>query len=91
MTDMVADICSFVHDGETFSTKKEVWIKLARVRAPEEGTAAYIRARQILLDLIMNATIHYQQVGTTHNRVIAEVWLGAKNINDFMVKSGFGD
>jgi hypothetical protein len=43
MTDIKADICSIVRDGETFSTKKEVWIKLARVHAPKEGTVASIK------------------------------------------------
>jgi hypothetical protein len=91
MADKKADICSFVQDGATFSTKKEVWIKLARVHAPKEGTAASIRARQLLSDLITNMTIHYEQVGISYNQVIAEVWLGARNINDFMIQSGYGE
>ena len=67
MADIVVDICSFIQDGETFCTKKDVLIKLARVRAPEQGTAAYFEAKQLLSDLITNETVHYEEVGLSDN------------------------
>lgn len=82
-------ICEYVQDGDTFRTAKQNWIRLARYDAPEEGKPNYAEAKQLLSSLILNKEIVYEQVGTSYNRIIAEVWQGGKNINDIMIQSGY--
>ena len=89
MADMIADTCDFIADGDTFSTKKNVWIRLARYDAPEEGKPNYTNAKQLLSSLILNKLIVYKQVGTSYTRIVAEVWEDGKNINDIMLQSGY--
>jgi len=89
MSDMIIDNCDCVADGDTFSTMKNVWIRLARVYAPEEGKLGYHLAKKLLSDLILNKMIVYQQVGTSYHRVVAEVWHDGRNINDIMIRAGY--
>jgi endonuclease YncB( thermonuclease family) len=81
-------ICEFVQDGDTFRTTKQNWIRLARYDAPEEGSPNYAKAKQLLSSLILNKEIVYEQVGTSYDRKVAEVWQGGRNINDIMIQSG---
>ncbi len=89
MADMIADTCDYIADGDTFSTKKNVWVRLARYDAPEEGKPNYTKAKQLLSSLILNKVIAYEQVGTSYTRIVAEVWQDGKNINDIMLASGY--
>lgn len=89
MSDMIVDTCDYVADGDTFSTAKNVWIRLARVHAPDEGEAGYDTAKKLLSDLILNKMVVYKQVGTSYHRVVAEVWQDGKNINDIMIRAGY--
>lgn len=82
-------VCEYVQDGDTFRTAKQNWIRLARYDAPEEGSPDYANAKQLLSSLILNKEIEYEQVGTSHNRIVAEVWQEGKNINDIMLASGY--
>ena len=81
--------CEYVQDGDTFRTVVGNWIRLARYDAPEEGKPNFEKAKQLLSSLILNKAIVYEQVGTSYNRIVAEVWQGGKNINDIMLKSGY--
>ena len=81
--------CEYVQDGDTFRTTGQNWIRLARYDAPEEGKPNYTNAKQLLSSLILNKAIEYEQVGTSYNRIVAEVWQGGKNINDIMINSGY--
>lgn len=81
--------CEFVQDGDTFRTAGQNWIRLARYDAPEEGKPNYAEAKQLLSSLILNKEIVYEQVGTSYNRIVAEVWQANRNINDIMINSGY--
>ncbi len=91
MAEMIADTCDFVPEGDTFSTVKDVWIRLARVYTPDEGEPGYSTAKQLLTSLILNKIVVYQQVETSYTRIVAEVWQGGENVNDIMVASGYGE
>ena len=82
-------VCAFVQDGDTFKTAKGNWIRLARYDAPEKGDHGYDKAKQLLSSLILNKGIVYEQVSTSHGRIVAEVWQDGKNINDIMLQSGY--
>ena len=81
--------CEYVQDGDTFRTAGQNWIRLARYDAPEEGKPDYAKAKQLLSSLILNKEIVYEQVSTSYNRIVAEVWLEGKSINDIMLQSGY--
>lgn len=87
--DGVNATCEYVQDGDTFRTAMQNWIRLARYDAPEEGKPNYANAKQLLSSLILNKQIVYKQVGTSHNRIVAEVWQVGRNINDIMIGSGY--
>lgn len=82
-------VCEYVQDGDTFRTKGQNWIRLAHYDAPEENNPDYDKAKQLLSSLILNKEIVYEQVGTSHNRIVAEVWQDGKSINDIMMQSGY--
>ena len=82
-------VCEFVQDGDTFRTAMKNWIRLARYDAPEEGKPNFEKAKQLLSSLILNKEIVYEQVGTSYDRIVAEVWQAGKNINDIMIQSGY--
>ena len=81
-------ICEYVQDGDTFRTAKQNWIRLARYNAPEENDRNYVKAKRLLSSLILHKEIVYKQVGTSYNRIVAEVWQAGVNINDIMIESG---
>ena len=89
MSDMIADTCDFVPDGDTLCTVKNIRIRLARVHAPDEGEPGFYDARKLLSDLILNKIVAYNQVGTSYGRIVAEVWRDGKNINDIMIQAGY--
>jgi endonuclease YncB( thermonuclease family) len=82
-------VCEYVQDGDTFRTKGQNWIRLARYDAPEEGKPNYDKAKQLLSSLILNKEIVYEQVGTSYDRIVAEVWQDGRNVSDFMINSGY--
>jgi len=81
--------CEYVQDGDTFRTTMKNWIRLARYDAPEEGKPNFEEAKQVLSTFILNKEIEYEQVGTSYNRIVAEVWQTNININDIMINSGY--
>jgi len=84
-----AAICEYVQDGNTFRTRKQNWIQLARFNAPEEDKPNYARAKKLLSSLILHKEIVYEQTGTSYNRIVAEVWLADVNINDVMIQARY--
>ena len=82
-------ICEHVQDGDTFRTRKQNWIRLARYNAPEEDKPNYARAKKLLSSLILHKKIDYEQTGTSYNRIVAEVWQAGVNINDVMIQSRY--
>ena len=82
-------LCEYVQDGDTFRTAKHNWIRLARYDAPEEGKPNYAEAKQFLSSHILNKEIEYEQVGSSYDRIVAEVWQSNMNVNDLMINSGY--
>ncbi len=82
-------VCVYVKDGDTFRTKGDNWIRLARYDAPEEGKPDYTKAKQLLSKLILDKSIAYEQVGTSYDRIVAEVWQDGTNISNIMIRSGY--
>ncbi len=84
-------ICVLVIDGDTFVTNTEVRIRLTRVSAPPISTSRGQRAKTILESLIPNKRITYEQVAIdSYGRTLAEVWLNSTNVNDIMIRYGYG-
>ena len=82
-------ICIYIDDGDTFQTAKGDWIRLANVCAPDSGEDGYAEAKNILSNLILNKEIAYEQVGISYNRIVAEVWVGGINVNEYMHRKGY--
>lgn len=82
-------ICEYVQDGDTFRTAKKNWIRLANVCAPDEGQTDYERAKRILEALILGKEIVYEQVGTSYERIVAEVWIDNTSVNGYMRQQGY--
>jgi len=72
-----------VIDGDTFAIPRKV-IRLANVDAPELGTKGGADAKNQLKNLIQNKTITYNPVGKSYNRIVAQVRLAGKSINQSM-------
>lgn len=70
-------------DGDTFKIPRKV-IRLANVYAPEMGTKGGSQAKTDLKKLIKDKTISYKPVGKSYNRVVAQVKIGAKSVNQTM-------
>ena len=85
----VSAVYEHVQDGDTFRTAKQNWIRLARYDAVEEGEPNFEKAKELLASLILNKEIVYNQVSTSYNRIVAEVWQEGNNINDIMINSGY--
>ena len=82
-------ICTYVNDGDAFRTAKGEWIQLANVCAPDSGEDGYAEAKNILSGLILNMKIAYELVGTSVNPIVAEVWVGEINVNEYMRRKGY--
>ena len=79
----------FVQDGDTFRTTKQNWIRLADVCAPDKGEIGYDKAKNILENLILDKNIVYEQVGTSYDRIVAEVWIDDLSVNAYMRQQGY--
>lgn len=85
----VSATCEYVQDGDTFRTTGQNWIRLANVCAPELDKVGGTRAKGILESLILGKAITYEQVGTSHNREVAEVWVNGLSVNTYMRQQGY--
>ena len=81
--------CIYVDDGNIFQTAKSDWIQLANVCVPDLSENGYEEAKNILSNLILNREIVYEQVGISYNRILAEVWAGEINVNEYMRRKGY--
>jgi len=73
-----------VHDGDTFSIHGNIRIRLAGVNAAELGDPYSRMATDKLKELILNKTIHYEEVGRSFDRIVANVWVNSTNVNEAM-------
>ncbi len=81
--------CVEVHDGDTFVTRSDKWIRLAGVNCPELGQYGGQKATTILVRLIEGRAITYQPVGRSYHRIVANVWVGGKSVNNAMRRYGY--
>ena len=70
-------------DGDTFKIPRKV-IRLANVDAQEMGTRGGSQAKTDLKDMIKGKTISYTPVGKSYNRVVAQVKVAGKSVNQAM-------
>lgn len=82
--------CAAVHDGDTFDVSNGDSIRLARVNAPELSQPGGIAAKRKLESLVLHQTVTYEVVGTSYHRVVAEVSVGNRSVNDAMIAVGYG-
>ena len=84
-----------VSDGDTLTIllepeKKEQKIRLATIDAPEYRQAFGRRSRQNLADLVFRKRVSYKEISRDrYGRIIAEVFVGDRNINVEQIRSGF--
>ena len=83
--------CIQVKDGNTFKTDMLSWIRLARVKAPEEDEIGYDIAKIQLENEIDDSYISYEQVDISNEYLVAEVWHSGESVNDFMISQGYGE
>ena len=77
------------HDGDTFVTRSGKWIRLAGVNCPELGKYGGQKAKAILANLIKGKVVVYEPVGRSYGRIVANVWVGRKSINNYMRRMGY--
>ena len=78
-----------VIDGDTFKVRGGKAIRLANVNAPELGTRGGAKARNELQNVIGKKTISYKTVGKSYNRVVADVKIAGKSVNQTMRNKGY--
>lgn len=81
--------CDLVIDGDSFWTTEPHCIRLANVCAPDAGEPEFNKAKNTLERLILNRTIEYNQVGTSYNRIVAEVTVDGMSVNHYMQLEGY--
>jgi len=81
--------CDLVIDGDSFWTTKPECIRLANVCAPDKDETGFFEAKKTLESLILNKSIQYEQVGTSYNRIVAEVVVNDMNVNHYMRLKGY--
>ena len=81
--------CIEVHDGDTCNTRSGRYIRLAGVNCPELGTYGGQKAKTILARLIKGKTITYEPVGRSYHRIVANVWVYGRNVNNYMRRLGY--
>ena len=72
-----------VIDGDTLKIPRKA-IRLANVDAPELGTRAGAKAKNQLKNMLQGKTISYKPVGKSYGRIVAQVKLKGKSVNQAM-------
>ena len=72
-----------VIDGDTFETANYK-VRLADFNAAELGEVGGARATDILKRLIEGKIVGIEQVGISYDRLVAEVTINGKSVNEFM-------
>lgn len=78
-----------VIDGDTFRVRGGKNIRLSNVRAPELGSRGGSKAKQELSGLISKKTVSYKTVGKSYGRVVANVRVSGKLVNQAMRNKGY--
>jgi len=73
-----------VTDGDTFTIQGGTRIRLSGVEAAELGAPYSIMAKEHLEKLILSKNIRYEQVSSSFDRIVANVWVDNTNVNKAM-------
>lgn len=74
-----------VIDGDTFEVRSGIVMRLENVDAPEIDSETGKKAKKKLEELILNRNIEYEgQARDDYGRLVVQVWVGGRNINDEM-------
>ncbi len=73
-----------VLDGDTFETESGKRVRLANVNAPEVGKPGADEATAKLRELVDGKNARINPVGTSYGRVVADVTVDGKSVNDAM-------
>ncbi|KXB03549.1 hypothetical protein AKJ47_02060 [candidate division MSBL1 archaeon SCGC-AAA261G05] len=80
-------------DGDTFEVARRIGkfniIRLANVNAPSKNTKAGMKAMQVLRGMIGGKVVTIRPVGTSYNRIVAEVFADRKSVNKRMRERGY--
>jgi len=76
-------------DGDSFKIQGGKAIRLANVGAPELGTKGGAKARNELDDLISGKTISYDPKGMSYGRIVANVKIAGRSVNQIMRNKGY--
>ena len=89
MVTSVRDYVTSVQDGDTFLTRSGLYVRLANVCAPELNEWGGESARKRLASLIYHQNVRIDQVGTSYGRIVANVYVGNRNVNQTMRNYGY--
>ena len=78
-----------VIDGDTFKIRGGKAIRLANVGAPELGTRGGAKARDVLNTKIGDKTVIYRTGGKSYGRIVAQVKIAGKSVNQSMRNRGY--
>ncbi len=80
-----------ITDGDTFELLVERAvhkIRIAEIDAPERGQPFAAAAKRALSDLIFDRNVVVDVTGTSHGRLVGEVWLGDRCVGCALVSGG---
>jgi micrococcal nuclease len=82
-----------IADGDTITVlvdRKQVKVRLSAFDAPERGQDFSQRSRQALADLVFGKEVSTETHGKDrYVRVIGDVYVGGKPVNEIMVRQGW--
>jgi endonuclease YncB( thermonuclease family) len=80
-----------VIDGDTIETENGQKIRLRGINTPEKSMPLHDEAKNFLSELILNRSIEIEVHGVDrYNRILAHVFLNGQNLNEQILKMGFG-
>jgi endonuclease YncB( thermonuclease family) len=82
-----------IADGDTITVlvdRQQVRVRLSAIDAPERGQDFSQRSRQALADLVFGKQVRIETHGKDrYGRVIGDVFVGGKLVNEVMVRQGW--
>lgn len=75
-----------VIDGDTVKLPYNKYIRLAEVNAPEKNQKGGAAAKHRLEELVEGKTITYTEDAQSYGRIVGNVKIGNKNVNEAMNK-----
>lgn len=77
-----------ITDGDTFRCDGNLKIRLWGIDAPERHTPAGPAATRALADLTRGQTLVCKAKGHSHDRTVAQCWIGRMDVGFEMVRQG---